>query len=92
MSEIGIFVSSTSIVTLDHMNKLRSIAFVGNTCHFDVETKFVGSLSMRKWRNCTVLARSSCGAEITRQVCAGSASDKIHDVCSSNGCAGSVSD
>ena len=26
------------------------------------------SLSMRKWRNFTILARSSCGAEITKQV------------------------
>ena len=40
MSEIDIFVSSTSIVTLDHMNKLKNIAFVGNACHFDVEINF----------------------------------------------------
>ena len=38
MSEIDIFVSSMSIVTLDHM---KNIVLVGNTCHFDVETKFV---------------------------------------------------
>ena len=32
---------------------------------------FHSSRSMGKWRNCTFLARSSCGAEISRQVCAG---------------------
>ena len=38
------FVYSTgnfSIIALDHMKKLKNIAFVGNTGHFDIETNFV---------------------------------------------------
>ena len=37
MSEIDIFVSSMSIITLDHMKKLKNNTFVGNTGHFDNE-------------------------------------------------------
>ena len=37
VSEIAIFVSSTSIVTLVHMKKLKNNTFVGNTRHFDNE-------------------------------------------------------
>ena len=37
-SEIDIFVSSTSVITLDHMKKLKNNAFVRNTGHFDNET------------------------------------------------------
>ena len=37
MSEIDIFVSSTSIITLDQMKNLKNNAFVRNTAHFDNE-------------------------------------------------------
>ena len=43
MSEIDLFVSSTSIVTLDHKKKLKNNAFVGNTGHFDNEIDFAGT-------------------------------------------------
>ena len=34
VSEIVFFVSSTGVVTLDHMKKLNEITLVGNTGHF----------------------------------------------------------
>ena len=43
MSKIGMCASSTgnfNIVALDHMKKLKNIAFVGNTGHFDNEINF----------------------------------------------------
>ena len=43
MSEIDIFVSSTGVITLDHMKKLNEITVVGNTGHFDNEIDFAGS-------------------------------------------------
>ena len=43
MSEIDIFVSSTGVITLDHMKKLNEITLVGNTGHFDNEIDFAGS-------------------------------------------------
>ena len=43
MSEIDIFVSSTSIITLDHMKKLKN-TFVGRTGHFDDEIDVSESL------------------------------------------------
>ena len=50
MSEIGIFVSSTgnfNIIALDHMNKLKNIAFVGNSEHFDNEINLAGSEGLK---------------------------------------------
>ena len=38
MSEIDIFVSSTGVITLDHMKKLNEIKLVGNTGHFDTRS------------------------------------------------------
>ena len=35
MSEIDIFVSSTSLITLDHKKLLKNSTFVGNTGHLD---------------------------------------------------------
>ena len=43
MSEIDIFVSSTGVITFDHMRKLNDITLVGNTEHFDNEIDFAGS-------------------------------------------------
>ena len=43
MSEIDIFVSSTGVITLDHMRKLNDVTLVGNTEHFDNEIDFAGS-------------------------------------------------
>ena len=43
MSQIDIFVSSTSIVTLDHKKKLKNNTFVGNTGHLDNEIGWAGS-------------------------------------------------
>ena len=43
MSEIDIFVSSTGVITLDHMRKFNDITLVGNTEHFDNEIDFAGS-------------------------------------------------
>ena len=46
MLAIDLFVSSTShfnIDTLDHMNKLKNTAFVGNTGHFDNRIDLPGS-------------------------------------------------
>ena len=37
------FVSSTSIITFDHMKKLKNNTFVGNTAHFDNEINLAGS-------------------------------------------------
>ena len=37
------FVSSTSIITFDHMKKLKNNTFVGNTGHFDNEVDLAGS-------------------------------------------------
>ena len=45
-SEFDISVSSTNnfnIIALDHMNKLKNTAFVGNTGHFDNEINLSGS-------------------------------------------------
>ena len=49
MSEIDVFVSSTGVITLDHMRKLNDITLVGNTEHFDNEIDLVGSEDFR-WR------------------------------------------
>ena len=43
MSEIDIFVSPTSLFTLDHKKKLKKTTFVGNTGHFDDEFDFAGT-------------------------------------------------
>ena len=43
VSEIDIFVSSKSTITLDHMKKLKNNTFVGNTRHFDNEIDLAGS-------------------------------------------------
>ena len=43
MSEIDIFISSTSFITLDHKKLLKNSTFVGNTGHFDNEVDFAGS-------------------------------------------------
>ena len=43
MSEIDIFISSTSFITLDHKKLLKNSTFVGNTRHFDNEVDFAGS-------------------------------------------------
>ena len=45
VSEIDIFVSPTSIITLDHMDKLKNNTLVGNTKvgHFDNEIDLAGS-------------------------------------------------
>ena len=43
MSEIDIFIFSTSFITLDHKKKLKNSTFVGNTGHFDNEVDFAGS-------------------------------------------------
>ena len=42
MSEIDIFVSSMSAITLDHMKKLKNNTLVGNTGHFDNEIDLAG--------------------------------------------------
>ena len=43
MSEIVFFVSSTGVITLDHMKKLNEIVLVRNIGHFDNEIEFPGS-------------------------------------------------
>ena len=43
MSEIDIFISSTSFITSDHKKLLKNSTFVGNTEHFDNEVDFAGS-------------------------------------------------
>ena len=43
MSEIDIFIFSTSFITLDHKKLLKNSTFVGNTGHFDNEVDFAGS-------------------------------------------------
>ena len=43
MSEIDIFVYSTSIITLDHMKSLENSTLDGNTGHFDTVIDLVGS-------------------------------------------------
>ena len=43
MSEIDIFVSSMSIITLDHMKSLENSTLDGNTGHFDNVIDLVGS-------------------------------------------------
>ena len=53
MSKIDIFVSSTSIITLDHKKKLKNNALVGNTGHCDNEI----DSSWRSWK--TVSSRLS---------------------------------
>ena len=45
MSVINIFVSSLSIITLDHMKSLKNITLDGNTGHFDEEIDLAGSES-----------------------------------------------
>ena len=42
MSEFDIFVSSMSIITLDHMKSLKNITLDGNTGHFDEEIDLAG--------------------------------------------------
>ena len=43
VSEIDIFVSSTSTITLDHNKKLKNNTFVENNGHFDNEFDFAGT-------------------------------------------------
>ena len=40
MSEIDIFIFSTSFITLDHKKLLKNSTFVGNTGHFDNKIDF----------------------------------------------------
>ena len=43
MPEFDIFVSSTSVITLDHKQKLKNNTFVGNNGHFDDKFDFAGT-------------------------------------------------
>ena len=53
MSEIDIFVSPTGVITVDHMKKLKHIAFVGNTGHFDNEIDFA---AQRAWTSSLIVS------------------------------------
>ena len=89
MSEIVIFVSSTgnfNIITLDHMNKLKNIAFVGNTGHFDNEINFAALTVDDKTAKLHISRSVHCGAEARQR------RTKIHAESSSNGCARPSSD
>ena len=63
------------------MIKLKNIAFVGNTGHFDNETNCPSLTVDGKWRKRTFLAGPAVVRRSPRQVCAGSASDKKHPRC-----------
>ena len=96
VSEIGIFVYSTgnfNIIALDHMNKLKNYALVGNTGHFDNEINFAAVTVDEKMAELHI-SRSVhmwCG-DHPAGLCQVSVGQKIHAGSSANGCAGSASD